>query len=350
MSPVRWLRVPAWIAAAVLAGWVADLLVPGFRIDGSVTSRLVVGAVVATISFLALAAMALVAGFVVAFVGAGLVALFGAIKALMGPRRIRPRRRRLSMPHEGFDDLGNEDFRDEASPTTTKPRWHPAVTVLVRAGWVGMTIAITPLAFFLGVRACQVVGAPVEVSGGWAVFLAAGLVVSGVGSAVRAWLVPPTEGSRLRRWAAARVTSVAVAAVLWLAVAYVDGIQLAPADGHPAVVDVLVLAAILDLLRTEGPGLWGAAVQGALNVLALWFVAWVSVSLASRLEFSGPLPLVLTALVITAVTLPQRLLPPAATPPSSSTMISGLVKPETNVFRWRQRSGEGIPEWHDGHA
>ena len=40
-------RIPIWLATGVFGAWVADLYLPGFELDGSLTARLVVGGVVA---------------------------------------------------------------------------------------------------------------------------------------------------------------------------------------------------------------------------------------------------------------------------------------------------------------
>lgn len=345
VSFVRWLRVPVWIAAAVVAGWVADLLVPGFRLDGSLAVRLAVGGAVVGATSLIWMGLFLVAAIVVAAVFAGLTAL---IRWLVNPRGSRRTRSgRWARPFDRADGQADGGASGESATRKDKRPRHPAVNALLRAFYLALMVAVVPVGFFLAVLVLRFVGLGVEVSGGWTVYLAAGLVVVGVDSAVTRSLRPPTERNRLRPWVGSHITFVVVTAVLWLAVEYADGVHLISPGSHPVVVDVLVMAAVVHALRNDNDGLWGAAVQAPLDVLALGFVAWLGTWLVSSLEFSGVLPLVLTAVVITVTTLPARRLFPTSL---SSSTASSLPGPLREVNRWRRRGEDGAPEWSDAPA
>lgn len=275
--------VPIGMAAGVLGVWVADLVVPGFRIDGSLTVQLLIGGVIGAISFGATTAMVIL-----------LAIPASVIMSVLA--HARP----AAEPAGG--DADGTPAAAEAYPLFVK-LWAGALHV---AG----IFLITPLAFFLAIRACRVVGMPVEMSGGWAAYLTVGLVASAVWTVVRGTLVPPAKRAERRRWVAARIAYLAMALVLWLAVRYIDGVHLAPTVDRSEIVDILVLAAVLCSMQLAASGKWSALTQVPLDVLAVWVLAWIGAWLANPLEFSGAGTLVLTAVAITAVTLPLWLLAP----------------------------------------
>jgi hypothetical protein len=269
------IRVPA----VVLGVWAADRYVPGLSIGGTTPVRLLVCGAVAAVS--------LVTGLLLGI----LVAALGAWAAQVVTERVSGRQ------------------CDPAGP-------RPLAGYLLAVGIHVVNIAaVLPVAFWAGTGVCRVAGAPIELSGGWASYLAVSLVSTGVWGAALLLRPPRAQLALLRRWAASRITYAAVAGVLWLATGYVDGVQLVRVSAEPAVAGVLVTAAALSQLRPEAGGRWGALGQGPVDVLAVWALSQLGDRLAGPLTFGGAGSLVLTALAITAVTLPVRLLadPPVAT-------------------------------------
>jgi hypothetical protein len=266
-------RVPIWVATALFGGWVADLYVPGFHIDGSLTLRLVVGGVIA---------------------GLSAVAAVGAMLALF-------------VPLSGFMMIGGTRRMGERGPELVP---HPVGKAVGAVILFLVTLVVVPVAAFLAVRACEVVGLPVELTGGWQVYFTFGLVLAGVRACAQALLAPRIRNRRVRPWVAGRLAFVACVAVLWLAVELTGAVRLDPPSGRLLLVDVLVLAAMLDTLRFTVGERWGMVAQAPFDVVAMGVLAWSSGQLVTHLEFSGPWALVLTAVVLTAVTMPLRLLSP----------------------------------------
>nr|MDT0662994.1 hypothetical protein [Micromonospora sp. DSM 115978] len=295
MTRRRLWSVPVGIATAVFGVWVADVFVPVFRIDGSLPVRLLTGAAVAGIAFA---------------VGAALVLAFGAAFSAF-------------LLRDTFRQVRAADpFEDDGTPVTVEPVPAPRpspVTAFVIA--LGMSVAIPavaiPVAFAVATWTCRLVGAPVEMSGGWAAYLAAGLVATAVADVVRSVLRPPAERTKARAWGVGRLTYVGLVAVLCLAVEFVAGVRLAPPEYRSVLVHVFVLAAMFGSLRGILPGRVGLVSQAPFNLLVLWVLAWLTGWLDGRLEFAGWWPLTLTALAITAVTLPSQLLAPPSDPSSA---------------------------------
>jgi len=274
-------RVPIWVATALFSAWVADLYVPGFHIDGSLNTRLIVGGVVAALSAAAGMATTLV--------------LVLPISALM---MIGATTRMLL----------------DAEPPKAKLVPHPVAKALGSAVIFALfTAVILPLSSFLAVRACRVVGMPVELTGGWPAYFTVGLVLYAVRISAQSLLAPRITNKRVRPWVAARLALLACVVVLWLAVELTDSVHLGAPTGRHVLFDILVLAAMLDALRFTVSDRWGTVTQAPVDVVAVWVLAWSSGWLVNPLEFSGPWPLVLTAVALTALTLPLRLL----SPPSS---------------------------------
>jgi hypothetical protein len=278
----------------VVGVWVADLFLPAFRIDGSLPVRLLAGAAVAGIAFA---------------VGAALVvAIGGALSVFLLRGTFRQAR-----VADSFDET--IDPAEPAVDAVPAPRPSRVTTFLVAFAMNVAIPAITiPAAFSVATWACRLVGAPVEMSGGWAAYLTAGLVATAVAEVAYAALAPPGERAKVRAWLVGRLTYAGLVVALWLAVEMVAGVRLAAPDGRPVLVDVLVLAAMFGSLRFVLPGRVGLVTQAPLNLLVLWVLAWLTGWLTSSLEFSGGWPLVLTAVAVTAVTLPAHLMAPPADP------------------------------------
>jgi hypothetical protein len=293
---------PVRVLTAAFGVWVADLFVPVFRIDGSLAGRLLLGLTLAAFAFAATAALAMLFSIVlsgVLMVAATRDADLAAALAEEDPAEL--------------DDLAPGRPGDpEVRPA---PSW--VVTYLVGLGMnLLFPAVVSPAAFFFGVWVVRLVGAPVQMSGGWAAYLTAGLIASAVAEAARAGLVPPTRRTALRTWLAGRFGQLGLAVVLWLAIEFLDGVRLAPTDGRPVFAYALVLAVVFGELRIVLPGRVGLVAQAPANLLALWILAWLTGWMTSPLELDGWVPLVLVAVAVTAVTLPAALLTPTRDLPS----------------------------------
>jgi hypothetical protein len=275
------LRIPIWVASAVFGAWVADLYIPGFHIDGSLGTRLAVGGVIAVL----FTAACLVA----------VLALMVPISGLMMIGAVVRMERAIS-----DDDLLFAD-----GPPTVRTEPHPVAKAL---GGIVLYAVLTalcmPLACFLAVRACRVVGMPVDLGGGFAGYFTVGLVLGAVQGGVYAFLTPKFRGKGVRPWVAGRLAFVAVVAVLWAAVELTGGVQ--------SPVEVLVLATMFLNVRFMAAEPWGVFAQAPADVVAMWVLVWSSALLVNPVEFHGPWPPVLAAVAITALTLPLRKLAPPA--------------------------------------
>ena len=169
-------RVPIWVATALFGGWVADLYVPGFHIDGSLTTRLIVGGVVAGLSALA------------------------ALGATLG----------LFLPLSALMMIGGRRNGDELVP-------HPVAKAVSAVVLFAITLVTVPVAAFLAVRACDVVGLPVDLTGGWRAYFAFGMLLHAVRVGAQTLLAPRITNRRVRPWASARLAFLACVVVLWLA-------------------------------------------------------------------------------------------------------------------------------------
>ncbi|WP_033337712.1 hypothetical protein [Catenuloplanes japonicus] len=264
-------RVPVWVAAAVFAAWVTDLFVAGFAIDGSLRTRLLVGGAVAGFSMAATMVSALV-----------VIAPLTPLMMIGARPRIRAGSSQL-VPHPVATALS-------------------AVVVFLLA-----TFAVGPVAAFLAVRACRVVGMPVEVTGGWVAYFVVGLVMHSVWHFVHSSLAPSIKDNNVVPWVTQRLSFLACAAVLWLAVDVAGTADLASAGGPEPLFGILVLAVVLQALRFPVTTWWGAVTLLPTDILALWLLAWAAERLVSPLEFGGPWQLVATAAGLSALTLPLHL-------------------------------------------
>lgn len=277
-------RIPIWVVTTVFGAWVADQYVPGFRIDGSLGTRLIVGGVIAAVS-----------------AGAGLAITLGLLLPISALMTIGATvRRRPARPEGGSRQA-------EIDP-------HPVAKALGGVAIFGLlTFVVTPLSCFLAVRAGRVVGMPVELIGGWPAYFTVGVVLYAVRVNLQSSVAPRFTDHRVRPWLAGRLAVLAAIVVLWCAVKPGHGVHMGSSTGRHLLLDVLVLAAMLEGLRFTVGDRWGAVAQAPFDILAMWVLAWCSGLLVDPLHFSGPWPLVITAVALTALTLPLRLLSP---PPS----------------------------------
>ena len=296
-------RVPAWAVALGVGMWVADVFVPAYRIDGPTWARLLAGGAVAVVVLAVAAAMILPLTLVI-----GTVWLAGASRGLA-----------RELEEDWPDDWPDDPVDGEPPPAPPPPR-PPSAATTVLAGLlfaVAGVVVVMPVAFVAGVRVVGFFGGPVDLDGGWAVWLTAGLVFWAVFDAVRGLISPARAGkpgeSAPRRWLARQMSVLGVAAVLWLAVEALPGVRLAAGD-RPAPVDVLVLAAMIVALRVAIPGRAGVIVQVVVDVVVLGTVVWAGTWLARPLEFDGWWPMALVAVAVTAILHPVRLIAPAPPP------------------------------------
>lgn len=269
------------VAALTGGVWVADVFVPGFRVEGSGWGRLFLGGAVAVV-----------------MLGVA-VALIVPLSVIVGSMLMT----RVSVT------MAWEPSSPSPEPVVVPRPPGPVMTVLAGLIFAGAAVALVqPVAFKAGTWLVGRLGGPVELSGGWARWLAAGLVFWGVFGAVRGLLAPRRVEETASQWLAFLVSLIGAAGALWFVVEVLPGVRLVSTD-RPVLVDVLVLASVFIAVRVAIPG--GVLIQVAVDAIVLATLEWAGAWLTTPLEFSGWGWLLLAALIVTVATSPARLLTPA---------------------------------------
>ncbi|MEV6631159.1 hypothetical protein AB0M54_10445 [Actinoplanes sp. NPDC051470] len=283
------------IDVAALTGgvWVADVFVPGFRVEGSGWGRLFLGGAVAV---------------VMVGVAVALIVPLSVIVGSMLMARVAVTMTWAPSPSPPSPPWSSPSLSPEPVPVLVPRPPGRVMTVLAGLIFAGAAVALVqPVAFKAGTWLVGRFGGPVELSGGWARWLAAGLVFSGVFGAVRGLLAPRRVEETASQWLAFLVSLVGAAGALWFAVEVLPGVRLTSGD-RPVVVNVLVLASVFIAMRVAIPG--GVLIQVAIDAIVLATLEWAGAWLTTPLEFSGWGWLLLAALIVTVATSPARLLAP----------------------------------------
>lgn len=261
----RQLLTGLFVTAVGISG--AALLLPDFRLDGSVAQRL-------------LAVLAISAVFVV---GIGVVPS-PVYRAL---RRAQARNLR-DMAEE--PDLYASD-REFFAPV--RRMW------LLGGVSTAISVVLAPAVLWLSVWLCDALGLSVRLSGFWPTVIVA--VVVAAAARMVGWIPALFLGRRRARTAIRALAAYAcILAGLWLAVAVLGDVRLESGPGELQVLAMVVFTALFALvdLQVTAPGLTMVAAL-AINGLKLWLLSWLSTWMDITLRISGFWTFVLAALMLT---------------------------------------------------
>lgn len=271
-----------YLAPTAAGVWSATVLVEGFRLDGSTTRQVL--------------AIVLIAG------------LFPAVTSLFTiPAQLALASVLLADVSRQLED---DDF--EPDNTAPKPTPHVALAAMLTALlFVSVIFFAAPAALWLCLWLCNAVGLPVNFPDGWGAYTSAAALIFTIGLETLGGVFRrPGKTYGWRGWTANRLDYLLTLGGLWLSMILLSGVRLETGNAHYPVLTIFVFAGILSFFQFPVPGRMGVFLQFAVNIVAVWLLAWLSGWLTNSLLIAGPTDLVLAALISTIVTMPVRLIRP----------------------------------------